>query len=159
ALEAVGRPASESRPPAHAAMTVRRAERPGSEARSFAAATPWRRVLLLAYGCASAALLVWWMLGQVLLWRVTRRARPAPPAVREQFLAISGPAGERVRLLESDRIALPLTSTWTCPVILLPASLIAEGEREALDFCLAHEWSHVERCDARAWNLAAFSGA
>ena len=86
-------------------------------------------------------------------------ARPAPPAVREHFLAISGPAGARVRLLESDRIALPFTYTWIRPVILLPSALCARGDEEALKYALAHEWSHVERRDAWAWNLAALAGA
>ena len=70
----------------------------------------------------------------------------------------AGPAGERVVLLESDRIALPFTYTWARPVILLPAALCDGSEPEALRYVLAHEWSHVERRDAWAWNLACLAG-
>ena len=72
---------------------------------------------------------------------------------------MSGRAGERVRLLVSDRIALPFTYTWATPVIVLPAALCTGDDDEALKYALAHEWSHVERRDAWAWNLAAVAAA
>ncbi len=70
------------------------------------------------------------------------------------FLGLAGYPGERVVLLESDRIALPFTYTWAHPVILLPSTLCDGGEPGALRYVLAHEWSHVERRDAWAWNVA-----
>ncbi len=120
---------------------------------------PWRRLALLAYATASAGLLAWWLVGQAALWRVTRAARPVSAAVRSKLAAISGPAGRRVRLLESDRIDFPFTYTWVRPVILLPSALGADGDEKALRYCLAHEWSHVERRDAWTWNLAVLAGA
>ena len=72
-------------------------------------------------------LLAWWVLGQALLWRVTRSARPAPGPSATDSSRISGPAGEPVRLLVSDRIALPFTFTWARPVILLPVDLCANA--------------------------------
>ena len=71
---------------------------------------------------------------------------------------MSGRAGERVRLLVSDRVALPFTYTWATPVIVLPAGLCT-GDDEGLQYALAHEWSHVERRDAWVWNLAAVAAA
>ena len=59
----------------------------------------------------------------------------------------------------SERIALPFTYTWLRPVILVPAALCDRGEEDALKYGLAHEWSHVERRDFWAWNLAALAGA
>ncbi len=118
----------------------------------------WPRHIPIAYLAVSVGMAAWWLFGQLLLWRVSRAARPARGAVRDRFLAISGPAGDRVRLLESDRIALPFTYTWTRPVILLPASLCGGDDDQALGYCLAHEWSHVERRDAWAWSLAALAG-
>ena len=61
-------------------------------------------------------------------------------------------------LLESDRIALPYTYTWARPVILLPTTLCGGDEPVALRYVLAHEWSHVEKRDAWAWNLACLAG-
>jgi protocatechuate 3,4-dioxygenase beta subunit len=119
---------------------------------------PARTVLLGCYFAAAAGFAAWWLVGQVVLWWVTRAARPAPGAVRDVLLDIAGPDGERVALLESDRIALPFTYTWTRPVILLPSSLCDGGEPGALRYVLAHEWSHVEGRDAWAWNLACLAG-
>ena len=75
---------------------------------------PTARTLVLgAYTAATAGMAAWWLLGQVVLRRITRAARPVPLAVRDTFLGLSGPEGERVVLLESDQITLPLTYTWT----------------------------------------------
>jgi protocatechuate 3,4-dioxygenase beta subunit len=114
--------------------------------------------LLGCYLAVAAGLAAWWLVGQVLLWRVTRAARPVPGAVRDAFLGLTGPGGERVVLLESDRIGQPFTYTWLRPVILLPSTLCDGGEPRALRYVLAHEWSHVEGGDAWAWNLACLAG-
>ena len=149
---------------AHRPEAIRAAERPRqrswtSSAVSILTDVPWRRIALAAYATVSAGVLAWWLLGQAMLWRVTRGARSVPRAVRERLLEISGPAGERVRLLSSGRIALPFTYMWLTPVILLPEGLCAGADDEALQYALAHEWSHVERRDAWAWNLAALAGS
>src|SRR5262249_29244215 len=78
--------------------------------------------------------------------------------VQAAFLEISGPAGRTVALLQSEGVALPFTYTWMRPVVVLPAALCSGGDIQELRFCLAHEWSHIERHDARAWNLAAVAG-
>ena len=119
----------------------------------------WPALIPVAYAAVAAGLAAWWLFGQLVLWRATRQARPAPEVVRDVFLKLTGPAGARVRLLVSDRIALPFTYTWLRPVILVPAALCDCGEEDALKYGLAHEWSHVERRDSWAWNLAALAGA
>jgi beta-lactamase regulating signal transducer with metallopeptidase domain len=121
-------------------------------------ALPWHLIVLGVYATGAAGLFAWWLAGQVVLRRVTRSARPVPAPVRDLFLSISGPAGATVVLLRSDRITLPFTYTWVHPVIVLPASLCDGHDPRALRFCLAHEWSHVERRDIWAWNLAALAG-
>ena len=52
-----------------------------------------RTFVLGLYAAATAGLAAWWLLGQVVLWRVTRAARPVPGAVRELFLGLTGPEG------------------------------------------------------------------
>jgi hypothetical protein len=153
-----GRPEVAGRPAAPPGRVAPEAGRRAAMDLSALAALPWRGLIPFAYAAAATALLAWWMLGQALLWRIALGARPAPPAVQERFRALTGRAGARVRVLQSDRIDLPFTFTWISPVILLPSTLAAAGDEEALDYCLAHEWSHVERRDARAWNLAALAG-
>ena len=117
-----------------------------------------RTVLLGSYFAVAAGLAIWWLVGQLLLWRVTRSARPVPEAIRDVFLGLAGPGSGRVVLLESDRIASPFTYTWRRPVILLPSSLCDGSEPGALRYVLAHEWSHVEGRDAWTWNLACLAG-
>jgi beta-lactamase regulating signal transducer with metallopeptidase domain len=118
----------------------------------------WDALALSAFAAASAGLAAWWLLGQIRLWQVTHAARPVAPEIHEVFRAISGPAGRAVLLLDSDRVDLPFTFTWARPVIVLPSALCDGGDSQELKFCLAHEWSHIERKDARAWNLAALAG-
>ncbi|MFI5459455.1 MAG: M56 family metallopeptidase [Isosphaerales bacterium] len=118
----------------------------------------WDAFALTAYAAVSAGLAAWWLLGQILLWRVARLARPVPPEIHEVFRDLKGPAGRAVLLLESDTVDLPFTYTWARPVIVLPRALCAGGDSQELRFCLAHEWSHIERRDARAWNFAALAG-
>ena len=74
-----------------------------------------RTVLLGSYFAVAAGFAAWWLVGQLLLWRVTRSARPVPEAIRDVFLGLAGPGGGRVVLLESDRIASPFTYTWRRP--------------------------------------------
>jgi beta-lactamase regulating signal transducer with metallopeptidase domain len=118
----------------------------------------WNSWVLAAYAATSAGLAAWWLLGQFLLWRIARAARPVSFKVHELFLQISGSAGRAVVLLESDTVKLPFTFTWVRPVIVLPTALCGGGDSQELRFCLAHEWSHIERRDARAWNLTAVAG-
>jgi beta-lactamase regulating signal transducer with metallopeptidase domain len=118
----------------------------------------WPLIALVSYAAASAGMMAWWLAGQVLLWRVRRAARPVTPQVHEMFRAIAGPAGQAVVLLESDLVKSPFTYTWAQPVVVLPTALCAVDSSQELRFCLAHEWSHIERRDALAWNLAALGG-
>jgi beta-lactamase regulating signal transducer with metallopeptidase domain len=134
-----------------------RVERAGTSAHTAGAATArvsaivWPRLVVAGYAAMTAGLAAWWLLGQVLLWRIHCAARPVPDA-------ISGPAGKRVQLRESDRIRLPLTFTWAKPVILIPTSPATRDDTQALGFGLAHEWSHVEQRDSWAWNFAGLAG-
>jgi beta-lactamase regulating signal transducer with metallopeptidase domain len=118
----------------------------------------WRAIALTAYAAAGGGLAAWWLLGQVLLWRIARSARPAPRQVQTEFLEISGRAGRNVALLASDSVKLPFTYTRFSPVVVLPEALCESTSSQERRFCLAHEWSHIERRDARAWNLAALAG-
>jgi beta-lactamase regulating signal transducer with metallopeptidase domain len=119
---------------------------------------PWHPFALAIYATASAGWVLWWLLGQAVVWRIAGAAGPAPPDVQAEFLRISGPAGRSVVLLESEQVALPFTYTWVHPVVVLPKALCDGPDWQQLRFCLAHEWSHIERRDARAWNLAALAG-
>jgi beta-lactamase regulating signal transducer with metallopeptidase domain len=143
---------------AHQLKAVAKRARTALAPLSFA--VPWRVLALAGFAAISAGLLAWWLVGQALLWRVTRAARPVAPAVRAEFDAIAGPPGRRVRLLQSDRIAFPFTFTWARPVVILPTALGSDAvDNDLLRYCLAHEWAHIERRDAWTWNLAVLAGS
>jgi beta-lactamase regulating signal transducer with metallopeptidase domain/protocatechuate 3,4-dioxygenase beta subunit len=112
------------------------------------------QLLALAYCGVVVVLLGRVLIGLAVLTRLSRQAVPVPPDVAELFRAIAGPAGDRVRLLAHEAVALPLTYRGWRPVILLPAPLCREGDAVALRFALAHEWSHIERGDLGRWYLA-----
>ena len=69
-----------------------------------------RTVLLGSYVAVAAGFAVWWLVGQLLLWRVTRSARPVPGAIRDVFLGLAGPGGGRVAAARKrpDRLAVHL---------------------------------------------------
>ena len=121
-------------------------------------AVSWELLLLAAYAAFSVGWAAWWLLGHALLWRIVHVARPVQPQIQELFNEVGGEEGDRVAVLESETVKLPFTFTWLRPVIVLPSELCGAGDSRELRFCLAHEWSHIERDDARAWNFATFAG-
>ncbi|WP_165232574.1 M56 family metallopeptidase [Aquisphaera insulae] len=158
AVEARGKAArahSPARPIAEHGVLARSETTPASR--------PWPvpsvgTIAAFVYVLAAVAMAGWWLMGQWAFLRVVRGSSPAPEWVRELFVEIAGPTSDSVRLLASDRVALPFTNTWIRPVILLPESFCDRSEVEALRYALAHEWSHVERRDAWGWDLAALAG-
>jgi beta-lactamase regulating signal transducer with metallopeptidase domain/protocatechuate 3,4-dioxygenase beta subunit len=100
------------------------------------------------------AFVLWWLAGLLKLRQLCRSTYPAPVVVAELLEQIAGPTAGRVRLRVSDRLELPLMFGWRRPVILLPGALCRSGDAAALRYCLAHEWSHVERRDILGWHLA-----
>ena len=115
----------------------------------------------------------WWLVGIVGLARILWTSQPAPARCRELLAEISGGRGGRVRLLVSRRLSQPFASAWGRAVIVLPENLCGderhdsprlpgrggrgEGARhdeQALRWCLAHEWAHVDQHDFRTWLLA-----
>jgi beta-lactamase regulating signal transducer with metallopeptidase domain/protocatechuate 3,4-dioxygenase beta subunit len=111
-------------------------------------------VIVAAYIVLAAGFLVWWLVGLARLVLLLRSTAPVLPQVAALFQEITGGAGSSVRLLTSEGLDLPLTFTWRRPVILLPLTLCRAGEEAALRYCLAHEWSHIERRDIWSWHLA-----
>jgi beta-lactamase regulating signal transducer with metallopeptidase domain/protocatechuate 3,4-dioxygenase beta subunit len=108
---------------------------------------------LLVYGGFVMVLLADAVIGIAGLVRLRWTAAPAPADVRQAFETVAGKAGSRVRLLVSNRVKAPLAFQGWTPTILVPQSL-CEGATEELRYCLAHEWSHIQRGDLRRWSLA-----
>jgi beta-lactamase regulating signal transducer with metallopeptidase domain len=108
--------------------------------------------------------LAWWLLGLTALLRIVRGARVAPPRCKRLLAEIAGRRGVRVRLLASRLAKQPFASVgmavqlpskrvpWPRPVIVLPKNLC--DDEQAVRWALAHEWTHIEQRDFRAWFVA-----
>ena len=123
------RPEEMSAPAAAPALSFTASSAPAQPVAGRRWAVPAAGTLLVGcYLAVAAAFAACWIVGQVLLWWVTRSARPVRAEVRGLFLGLAGPGGRRVALLESDRINVPFTYTWLRPVILLPRALSGAAE-------------------------------
>jgi hypothetical protein len=111
----------------------------------------------LAYLALTSGFVIRWLVGMIKLWVLCRSSCPAEGTVLDVLEQIAGPGAGRVRLWVSEAIDLPLTFGWRRPVIVLPGSLCRSGDEATLRYCLAHEWSHVERGDIVGWHLAALA--
>jgi beta-lactamase regulating signal transducer with metallopeptidase domain/protocatechuate 3,4-dioxygenase beta subunit len=112
------------------------------------------QLIVATYATLASAFVLFWLVGLGKLLRLYWSTYAAPPHAVEMFQSIARQAGSSVRLLASDRLDLPLTFTGRRPVIVLPGALCQSGDTAALRYCLAHEWSHVERRDIWTWHLA-----
>src|SRR5205807_800127 len=103
--------------------------------------------VLVVYGTAIAAFLLWSLLGLSRLFLLRWNAHAAPDEAVALLREIAGPTAGSVRLLVSDRVEAPIAFGGWRPVIVLPKSACQPEELFALRYGLAHEWSHVERGD------------
>jgi beta-lactamase regulating signal transducer with metallopeptidase domain len=116
-----------------------------------------QQAVLAVYALAACGFFARWLSGVCRLLALARTARPAPAAAHRALAELAGTDHPRVRLLTTPRLDAPIAFGWRRPAILLPEALCQEGDSAALRYCLAHEWSHVERRDARLWYLAALA--
>jgi len=110
---------------------------------------PW---IVGVYVAGVAVATAWWLVGIAGLARLLWTSKPAPLRCRKVLTEISGGRSDRVRLLVSRRLNQPFASAWGRAVIVLPENLC--GDEQALRWCLAHEWAHVDGHDFRSWLLA-----
>jgi hypothetical protein len=115
------------RPVERPTLEVTDAEQGAGSWPSRLATLSWDAFALAGFAAASAGMAAWWLLGQILLWRVTRAAGPVSPEIHEVFRAISGPAGQAVRLLESDWVDLLCGSAWRTSALASSATTLAPG--------------------------------
>jgi len=102
----------------------------------------------IAYAAVAAALVVRLLWHHLLLWRLLRSARPAPPAAARLFAELASGLTPAPRLLVADRLHVPVCCGLLRPTVLLPAALAEEAPETALRWVFAHELTHVRRRDA-----------
>jgi|GEM_PF-2404055 len=140
------------------APSIQAATIPPTESQSIPA--PWRwdpwwcatLFLVLSYGFAATLFLVETFAGRRRLQQLAKRAALADDHVAGTWREITAGRGNRVRLLVSSEITGPMAYGTLRPTVMIPES-IATGDPAVLEFCLKHEWTHVEHGDLHAWGL------
>jgi len=110
-------------------------------------ALPW---VVCCWTVGTLALAIWRLGGWIGLRRLCRLGTsPAsqPAGQMLQRLVTRLRIHRAVQLLESTLVEVPTVVGWLRPVILLPASILAELPAEQLELILAHELAHVRRHD------------
>ncbi|MDB5388472.1 MAG: blaR1 3 [Planctomycetaceae bacterium] len=107
-------------------------------------------LIIVTHGLALLALIVEWAIGSLALRRLCFNFAAAEANVAQAWNQVTQGRARNVRLLISSSIDTPLMFGIFRPVVLVPQNLAAEGGA-TLKFCLAHEWSHIERSDLVAW--------
>jgi hypothetical protein len=112
---------------------------------SLAEVIPW---LIGGYAAGAALLILRWLIGYVLLWRLLRTAVTAPLPVRELFEQMTADWRRKPRLLVSQRLRVPASCGLLRPTVMLPAALSDRADVTQLRWIFAHELTHLRRRDA-----------
>lgn len=124
-------------------------------------AASWSSVLLGIWGVGAVAFAAWSLAS---IWNIRRLVAQATPVTARDWLDPLRDVCARldiqrpVRLLQSDRVAMPMTWGWRQPVILLPAAA-AEWQSARRTVVLRHELAHVKRADVVTQLLAQWACA
>lgn len=137
------------------------AETAGAGGMAAPPSVAWRLLLLAIWGAGAMAFAAWSLAGI----RNTRRlAAVATPVSSPEWLdALRDVSAHleirhRVRLLQSDRVAMPMTWGWRRPVILVPtASAGWSSARRTV--VLQHELAHIKRADVVTQSVAQWTCA
>lgn len=111
------------------------------------------RALIVLHVVALLWFLIECLMGLSALRRLYRSAFGSTLDLEVAWNSLPGACGRDVELLISPAIDAPLTFGWRRPVVVVPQTL-ADAGGPPLQFCLAHEWSHIERSDLVTWRLA-----
>jgi len=117
---------------------------------------PWliaAAALIVVQAAASLFLAFQWLVGMAHLRKLVSASVPASSSLSDLWREVTAGRGGSVRLRVSDAVDTPLTFGWFSPTVIVPGA-VAAGDPRALRFCLAHEWSHVDRRDLFAWGFS-----
>ena len=94
-------------------------------------------------------MLLRWLLGHFLLWRLLNTATTPPTAVSRIFGAMTAALIRQPRLLVSGQLSVPMSCGLFRPTVVIPAHLCRPENIPQLRWVFAHELTHLERRDAR----------
>jgi beta-lactamase regulating signal transducer with metallopeptidase domain len=109
-------------------------------------------MLVLGWIAGAAAFAALGARDRLLLRRLLRAARPAPPDLHARLEAAADRLGIRrpPSLLVTEALESPALAGTVAPVILLPAWLVEEGTSRQIDWALRHELAHWKLLDPLA---------
>ncbi|QDU83385.1 BlaR1 peptidase M56 [Planctomycetes bacterium Pla163] len=109
-----------------------------------------RRLALLVAAIAALLALARWLDGWVRLGRQLGRTRPLDPERAERAAHLADRMGvAHVRVIESDRVRVPLAYGFGAPRVCLPVDFHLGLTRAEWDAAVAHELAHIVRGDQR----------
>jgi beta-lactamase regulating signal transducer with metallopeptidase domain len=107
------------------------------------------RLAFFGYAVFGCLLLIRWVLGHLVLWRLLSASVTPPVTVRRLFRSMTTQASGRPRLLVSGRLCVPLSCGIIRPTVVIPAELCRSDKAAKLRWVFVHELTHLERHDAR----------
>jgi beta-lactamase regulating signal transducer with metallopeptidase domain len=107
------------------------------------------RFAFFAYALLGSLMLLRWLMGHFLLWRLLNAATTPPAAVSRIFGAMTAPLRRQPRLLVSGQLSVPMSCGLFRPTVVIPGELCRLENAVLLRWVFAHELTHLERRDAR----------
>lgn len=104
-------------------------------------------VITIVYLVIALSLLIRLMLGHLALRKLWRTSQPAPAWVLAIFQNLAAPFCGRAQIRVTSIAVGPVCFGVVRPRVLVPISLLAQGNRNDLRCVLAHELGHLSRWD------------
>ncbi len=109
----------------------------------------WRFWVLSFWAAGVVLAIARMILGNIVVWRVRRRATPFADRALGQELAQTLGISSHVDILESRARSMPMTIGFLRPAVFLPADA-AEWSEDRRRSVLLHELAHISRADVAA---------
>jgi len=111
-------------------------------------------LLAIAYGLISFWLLARLIVGHLALRKLWQSSHPPPIWALKAFNQLADPACNRAQLRVASGVVGPVCFGVLRPRVLIPVSMLADGDRTDFRCVLAHELGHLSRWDPLAgWFL------
>jgi len=116
---------------------------------SSALSFSWQGVVVMIWLAGMIIFACFQLMGFQRLWRTIRRATPAPSEWQKRVKTLCQRTGtvEMVRLVASDKAAVPFVYGVIRPLIVFPANYFTQLTPREIESILVHELAHISRND------------
>jgi beta-lactamase regulating signal transducer with metallopeptidase domain len=113
-------------------------------------------VITNVWVAGSVAILVWFLLGHISVWRLRRSATPVDGAWADEAGVLAEHVGfTAIPVGESPRTAIPVVCGFLRPMVVVPPAAV-RWSRDRIRVVLLHETAHVARRDPFTQAIAQF---